>query len=270
MEQAAPGGVVLCVPVCVERGCCAGVAGVNGWRMFCETCLLRKGRSAGRPKEDEIVAPLKLRAVRVLGHQNEREGVPAAARPRPYEPPLALTNAPHRLPPPSPSPLVAPALALTAALDPAPRSRHSVPHQPPHRTAMLAIHTPVNPLSTMSSYHNRPTHGRHPSAPVAAVRATQIPGLLALHKPANPAPSRQQQQTQPRAPRGSPKGKQRSQQKPLAQPADEAKQSAPKRTEADKPTTALAAPATQERSSRGRQPKAATQDQAGGRCGVVL
>ncbi|TCD59841.1 hypothetical protein EIP91_011331, partial [Steccherinum ochraceum] len=127
---------------------------------------------------------------------------------------------------------------------------------------MIATQLPLNPLANMSAFHNRPTHARHPSAPVV-VRPTQTPGLLSLSKP---VPRLQQQHAHPRAPRSSPRSNkpQRSQQqqqaKPLAQPADDAKHSAPTRSEADKVSSTPATPATQEKSARGRQPKPAAPD----------
>ncbi|KAH8102983.1 hypothetical protein BXZ70DRAFT_764705 [Cristinia sonorae] len=130
---------------------------------------------------------------------------------------------------------------------------------------MIAIQKPVNPLSTMP-YHHRPSHARHPSAPVV-VRPTHVPGLLSLSKPVNPPQPRQQ--PQPRPPRTSPKGKaQRTNQK---QEADQPKQPAPKRSEADKlPTTTTAPAATPDKSARGRQPKQASNDQSAGRRSTSL
>lgn len=177
-----------------------------------------------------------------------------------------IRTTPPRLTIAPPACLVFPPLLLVVpavALVPSPVLHHTTARHSPHRPAMIAIQKPLNPLATMPSYHSRPTHGRHPSAPVV-VRPTQTPGLLSLSKPFNPQAPRQQQQAHPRAPR-SPKGKSQrpQQQKPLVQGADEAKQPASKRPEADKVSTA--APAPQEKAPRGRQPKQASHDQTAGR-----
>ncbi|CAL1699155.1 unnamed protein product [Somion occarium] len=121
---------------------------------------------------------------------------------------------------------------------------------------MIAIQKPVNALfSTPQAY--RPTHGRHPSAPVV-VRPTHTPGLLSLSKPANVASSRPQlAQAQPRAHKSStPKKANRPPQAPQATLSvqESKKSSAPK---SDKTQITSASP---ERSARGRQNKPAPID----------
>ncbi|KAK7681477.1 hypothetical protein QCA50_015569 [Cerrena zonata] len=109
---------------------------------------------------------------------------------------------------------------------------------------MIAVQSPINAL-------HRPSHGRHPSAPVV-VRPTHTPGLLSLSKPAYPAPSRPQQpQSYPRAQRTSPPKRNN---RPAVQQAQQqsAEKSAPKAQ-----TTA-----SPDRPPRGRQNKPAAVDKA--------
>ncbi|KAI0676295.1 hypothetical protein C8Q78DRAFT_961811 [Trametes maxima] len=81
---------------------------------------------------------------------------------------------------------------------------------------MIAIQKPPTMFASPAL---RPTHCRHPSAPVV-VRPSHTPGVLNIAKPAHVVPRVQLSQTQPRAPRSSPKGKpQRSPQPAPAQVA---------------------------------------------------
>ncbi|OJT07577.1 hypothetical protein TRAPUB_1600 [Trametes pubescens] len=94
----------------------------------------------------------------------------------------------------------------------------------------------------------RPTHSRHPSAPVV-VRPSHTPGVFNIAKPAQSCPRPQQLQAQPRAPRASPKKQQRSPQPIHAQAAS---------VEASKAPTTSPAKADQsspagDKSTRGRK-----------------
>ncbi|KAI8972811.1 hypothetical protein BD414DRAFT_499440 [Trametes punicea] len=103
---------------------------------------------------------------------------------------------------------------------------------------MIAVQKPP---SMFSSPTLRPTHSRHPSAPVV-VRPSHTPGVLNVTKPAHPSPRPQHTQAQPRASRASPKAKQlqRSPQPTHAQAAtgDKPKASATSPVKADQPPPA--------------------------------
>ncbi|KAI0659733.1 hypothetical protein C8Q70DRAFT_914716 [Cubamyces menziesii] len=112
---------------------------------------------------------------------------------------------------------------------------------------MIAVQKPP---SMFSSPALRPTHSRHPSAPVV-VRPSHTPGVLNISKAAQPFPRPQHVQAQPRASRASPKAKvqQRSPQPSPAQTAS---------VEKPKPSTTSPAKADQpspvgDKSSRGRK-----------------
>ncbi|KAI0763510.1 hypothetical protein BD413DRAFT_484059 [Trametes elegans] len=96
----------------------------------------------------------------------------------------------------------------------------------------------------------RPTHSRHPSAPVV-VRPSHTPGVLNIAKAAaNPSPRPSHSQAQPRASRASPKGKQqRSPQPAQAQLATVDKPKAPTPAPAKVDQSSPAA----DKSSRGRK-----------------
>lgn len=131
----------------------------------------------------------------------------------------------------------------------APRRRsgtHPLPSSPSTNT-MIAVQKPP---SMFSSPALRPTHSRHPSAPVV-VRPSHTPGVLNISKAAQPFPRPQHVQAQPRASRASPKAKvqQRSPQPSPAQTAS---------VEKPKPSTTSPAKADQpspvgDKSSRGRK-----------------
>lgn len=128
----------------------------------------------------------------------------------------------------------------------------------PPTTTMLAVQKPVALFSSPSA-HYRPSHGRHPSAPVV-IRSTQTPGLLSLSKPAQPSPQRQQQaQPHARAPRSTPKGKQNRSPQPApaqAQPAEDVKKPIPSKPRSASPSDKTSKPLKAQSSDkppRGRQ-----------------
>lgn len=129
----------------------------------------------------------------------------------------------------------------------APR-RHSAHHSPPYppsTNTMIAVQKPPTMFTPPAL---RPTHSRHPSAPVV-VRPSHTPGVLNIAKPAQSCPRPQQLQAQPRAPRASPKKQQRSPQPIHAQAAS---------VEASKAPTTSPAKADQsspagDKSTRGRK-----------------
>ena len=128
-------------------------------------------------------------------------------------------------------------------------------------TTMLAVQKPIALFSSPQAHYQRPSHSRHPSAPVV-IRPTQTPGLLSLSKPAQPQQlsSRQQSQQYGRAPRSPPKSKQNRSPQPVsaqAQPVEDGKKS-PRAVKlsstspSDKASKPLNA-SSPEKSSRGRQ-----------------
>ncbi|KAI0948138.1 hypothetical protein AcW1_009730 [Taiwanofungus camphoratus] len=132
---------------------------------------------------------------------------------------------------------------------------------------MIAVQKPPLPLSFTPSF--RPSHSRHPSAPVV-VRPTHTPGLLSLLKPSQPTPRpqpvhHQLQQRPQRSPRGKPQ--QRSPQAAQAQAAAasnaDAKKPSVQAPKADAATPEKArSQATALSSSRGRQSNKPAKDKA--------
>ncbi|KIP06803.1 hypothetical protein PHLGIDRAFT_128059 [Phlebiopsis gigantea 11061_1 CR5-6] len=160
---------------------------------------------------------------------------------------LQLASYPHRLPP-----------AVRYVLRP-PGFNHrlSRPLSSP-TTTMLAVQKPVALFSSPSA-HYRPSHSRHPSAPVL-IRPTQTPGLLSLSKPVQPSPQRQQQAQQyGRAPRSSPKGKQNRSPQPApaqALPVEDPKKPKASKLQPASPSDKSSKPSavqTPEKPPRGRQ-----------------
>ncbi|KAI0355893.1 hypothetical protein OH77DRAFT_1401777 [Trametes cingulata] len=102
----------------------------------------------------------------------------------------------------------------------------------------------------------RPTHSRHPSAPVV-VRPSHTPGVLNIAKPAQPSPRAQHAQAQPRAPRSPPKAKQ--QRSPQPAPAQAASVEKPK-TSTTSPSKAEQPSAAGDKSTRGRKQSKQSKD----------
>ena len=134
-----------------------------------------------------------------------------------------------------------------------------------HPAQMIAVQKPP---SMFSSPVFRPTHARHPSAPVV-VRPSHTPGVLNISKPVSQsAPRPQHAQAQLRAPRASPKSKpqQRSPQPAQAQVASV------ERTKAStvSPVKAEQVSSTNDKPPRGRkqhkQPKDAGRNRLASSC----
>lgn len=139
-----------------------------------------------------------------------------------------------------------------------PGFNHFLDLLPPSTTTMLAVQKPVALFSSPQAHLHRPSHSRHPSAPVV-IRPTQTPGLLSLSKPAQPQQRQQQPQQHARAPRSSPKGKQQRSPQPApaqAQAVEDGKKAKASRARAVSPSDKSSKPAnapSAEKSPRGRQ-----------------
>ncbi|CCM03304.1 uncharacterized protein FIBRA_05432 [Fibroporia radiculosa] len=139
------------------------------------------------------------------------------------------------------------------------------------RAAMIAVQKP--PPQFFAAPLLRPSHSRHPSAPVV-VRPTHTPGLLSLSKPSQPN-ARPQTANHQRQHRSSPRGKpqQKSPQPTQAiaqvQPVEDAKKSTPlvprnENITSEKPKIQPTAPAptVSDKSVRGRQTNKPSKDKA--------
>lgn len=135
---------------------------------------------------------------------------------------------------------------------------------------MLAVQKPPVFFPSAPAHMHRPTHARHPSAPVV-IRSTHTPGLLTISKPIQqPARPQQHAQQHTRAPKQPSKGK--SQRSPQPAPAqahpveDDKKSPQPKQRSAavsDKVVKSGTSAPSSEKSPRGRQPgKPASKDKA--------
>ncbi|KAH9932898.1 uncharacterized protein B0H18DRAFT_1083138 [Fomitopsis serialis] len=131
---------------------------------------------------------------------------------------------------------------------------------------MLAVHKPLPAHFAPPLF--RPTHSRHPTAPVV-IKPTHTPGLLSLSKPTQPAARPQSTHQRDRQARSSPRGKKTppAQQapvhtsavedsKPLGSPA-KADGAAP-----DKAKVQSGPAAAADKSTRGRQPSKPAKDKA--------
>ncbi|KAI0370608.1 hypothetical protein BV20DRAFT_1035821 [Pilatotrama ljubarskyi] len=112
---------------------------------------------------------------------------------------------------------------------------------------MIAVQKPPTMFSSPTL---RPTHSRHPSAPVV-VRPSHTPGVLNIAKPAQPSPRAQHAQAQTRAPRSPPKAKQQ-QRSPQPAPAQVASVEKPK-SSTTSPPKAEQPSAAGDKSTRGRK-----------------
>ncbi|KAI0828726.1 hypothetical protein BC628DRAFT_1417702 [Trametes gibbosa] len=111
---------------------------------------------------------------------------------------------------------------------------------------MIAVQKPPTMFSPPAL---RPTHSRHPSAPVV-VRPSHIPGVLNISKPVQSSPRPQLIQATPRAPRSSPKTKQ--QRSPQPTPAQAASVEPPKASTTSPAKPDETSPAS-DKSPRGRK-----------------
>ncbi|KAI0701049.1 hypothetical protein BC835DRAFT_295078 [Cytidiella melzeri] len=134
---------------------------------------------------------------------------------------------------------------------------------------MLAVQKPPTFFPSTPAYMHRPTHARHPSAPVL-IRPTHTPGLLSISKPVQQPAKQQHPQHHSRAPKQSAKGKnQRSHQSaPAHTPSVEDDKKSPQPKPRFPPLTDKAAKSgtsapSSEKPPRGRQPgKSAAKDKA--------